>query len=201
MARIALALAALLVTGCATVAPVSTPVSVSPGASVPAASAGASFQPVVSPAASPAETPIAVTPEPVAITPSPDATPTKTPKPTRTPKPTPTPIAVDLSMFIYGSDLPSPWYVGTSYTIPFYVVATGADVPNAHVRITIENLTAEFDTGPIATTDKYSRSIDFTLTAAGPTSLNMSVKAPPGYVDTDKSNNKGPIPVDVQPAP
>lgn len=170
-----------------TLGPTTTPAELLPSASVAPLLPSASIEPQETP---PETLPPEATPKP-----------RKTPKPTRQATPTPTPISIDLSIFIYGTDLPSPWYVDTSYTIPFYVVVAGADVPNAHVKITIESLTAEFDTGPIATSDNYFHSIDFRLASAGPTTLAMSVKVPAGYADNDKSNNKGSIGVDVQPKP
>jgi hypothetical protein len=124
--------------------------------------------------------------------------PRKTPKPTSRATPTPGPISVDLSIYVQTADIPNPWYAETTYTIPIHVAVVGADVPNAHVKV---NVLAEFDTGPIATTDTYAHNTDVTLYDSGRTGLFLSVKAPPGYADVYKSNNKVVIYIDVQPKP
>ena len=108
------------------------------------------------------------------------------------------PTPIDLEIFVYGADLPNPWYTSTPYTIPVHVAVTGAPIPSAHAKFSMENLSAEWDTGPIAPGDTYLYNVEFTFTAAGPTFINMSVKTPPGFVDTDRSNNKGePFPVEI----
>lgn len=194
-------IATVFLGGCAAIAPLDAPQTSTPLGSVPPATS----TPADSSAgtAAPLETTAETLPAP--SEPALPSRPPKTPKPTRpptpTPNPTPTPTPVDLEVFIYGSDLPNPWYVDTAYTIPVYVTTTGADIPNAHVKVTIENLTAEWDTGFIATTDTYFHNVEFRLTATGRTMFTMAVKAPRGYRDTDRSNNKGGIEVDVQPKP
>jgi len=129
--------------------------------------------------------------------------PTRTPRPTPKPTPTPEPIAIDLSTFIYGSDLPNPWYTNTTYTIPIYVEVTGAEVRNVHVKVAIvvEGFSQSFDTGPIAEGDNYSHNVAFNLEAMGPATLTWSVKVPAGYYDTDASNNKGSFDFQVLPKP
>jgi hypothetical protein len=186
---------------CTTIAPVASPAgsglvaSPVPGTSGPSAS--------LAPSASPVESTATETPAPTA-TPEPTATqkpkPSKTPKPTPTASPTPTAVAVDLSVFIQTADIPNPWYNNTDYTLPIHVALLGGPVPNAHVVVSIpkEQFSASFDTGPLAETDAYSHDVTINVPAIGPATLTLQVKAPPGYADTDKSNNKVQIAIEVQ---
>jgi hypothetical protein len=172
-----------------------------PGISPSSSGAGSTLAPTTSPA----EVVPTVSTEPVgsvADSPQPSTTPKprKTPKPTSPATPTPPPISVDLSIYVQTADIPNPWYAETTYTIPIHVAVAVADVPNAHVKVLTFDDT-EFDTGPIATTDTYAHDTDVTFYFPGPNDLVLSVKAPAGYADIYKSNNKVVIHIDVQPKP
>jgi hypothetical protein len=194
-----------LLSACASIAPVGSSAPNSPlgtiSTAVTAVPASAALETLRSSLA--AETPIQLATDTPAVATDTAAVATRTPKPRKTPKPTPTPspttppTPVDLEIFVYGADLPNPWYTNTKYTLPIHVTATGGTIPSAHAKVTIENITAEWDTGPIGPADTYFYNLELTLTAAGPTELTMNIKTPPGFADTDRSNNKGSFPLEI----
>lgn len=198
MAILRISLAVLFVAGCAAIAPIS-----SPGLNtlVPTAVPGSAAPTTSAPATTALESPAVTLPAPEQPTSTPE--PTRTPKPTRRPTPSPTPIAIDISIFVQTSDIPNPWYTDTPYTIPVYVAVAVADVPSAHAKVSIpeEAFATSFDTGAIATTDNYFHNVDFNLTAMGPATLTLTVKAPAGYVDVNRGNNKVTISINVLPKP
>lgn len=194
--RLLVVVSMVLCAACSTVAPGP---SVAPGSSTTLPTFGS---PPVAQTSAPSDTVPSVAVPTETPTQEPTAPPTHKPKPPKTPKPTrtpsPTPIGIDLSIFIETADIPNPWYAETTYTIPIHVAVAVADVPNAHVEVPPF---VEFDTGPIATTDDYIHNTDLTLYDAGPYDLLLSVKPPPGYVDTYKVNNKVTIHIEVLPKP
>jgi hypothetical protein len=197
-------LAILLLSACASIAPSGTSGPSLPPASVsaPSSSLGTTATPSTS-----SEAPSSLVATPIELSSETPPEATRTPKPPKTPKPTPTrspttpPTLVDLEMFVYGADLPSPWYTNTTYVLPIHITVTGAPIPNAHAKVTIENITAEWETGPIAPADTYAYNLSLTLTAAGPTEFTTSIKTPPGFTDTDRSNNKGSFPLEITAKP
>jgi hypothetical protein len=207
-----LAVLAVALSACTTIAPQSTPLFVSPITPVPGTSLAlpsialpslpsvtlppASIFPTAEPPASEAPT---TTPE---ITPSPTPKPTK--KPTPTPSPTPTPVAGDIEVSFQDTSIPDPFYNNTDYTITVYISALGTtDLPNVHVRLVVKDaaVSFKFDTGPIAYGDTYTHSVTVNVAAHGPSALVLSASMPSGYVDTNKANNTKSVDIDIQLAP
>ncbi|MEO6349688.1 MAG: hypothetical protein ABIP53_03465 [Candidatus Limnocylindrales bacterium] len=197
-------LAILLLSACASIPPSGTS---SPGSPLTSASAPASSAAIATSTSSEVPSEAAATATPIELATDTPAVATRSPKPPRTPKPTPTrspttpPTPIDLEIFVYGADLPQPWYTGTTYTLPIHVTVTGTAVPNAHAKVTIENIIAEWETGPIDPADTYFYNLVLTLTAAGPTELTTNIKTPPGFTDTDRNNNKGSFPLEITELP
>ena len=123
-------------------------------------------------------------------------TPKPTKKPTPTPIPTPTPTPVDLNIYVNTSDIPN-WAVGMN-NIDVYVTTT-ALVPSAHVKITMEDLTIEFDAPAIDPSTPYVYNAQLNLDTAGDATLTLQVKAPSGFNDVNKANNKVSIAATVAP--
>lgn len=109
---------------------------------------------------------------------------------------------MNLSVYVQTAELPVTWYVNMQYTIRVYVDDLALiSVPNATIRLAIQNLTATDDTGPIAAGATAYIDFDLTLDTAGPATLALKVVLPAGYTDFDKSNNTVNIAVEVQPQP
>jgi len=209
-----LALVAVALSACTTVAPqstpfVSTPITPVPGTSLLPSIAIPTVPVVTLPSVSlpPTET-VAPTVAPIITpTPSPEITPSPTPKPTKkptpTPSPTPTPIAVDVAIYVQTADIPNPWYNNTDYTIPIHVSAAVNDIPGATVKVSIpqEAFSTTYLTGSITAGSEDVHNVTINVPAIGPATLILLVKTPSGFADTDTSNNKVSIPIDVMLAP
>ena len=195
-----LALVTIAVAACTSVGPsstpfISTPVTPAPGASALPSIALPSLPLVSVPPESISPGTEAPTAQPtVAPTEPPTAKPTK--KPTPTPIPTPTPTPVDLNIYVNTSDIPN-WAVGMN-NIDVYVTTTTL-VPSAHVKITMEDLTIEFDAPAIDPSTPYVYNAQLNLDTAGDATLTLQVKAPSGFNDVNKANNKVSIAATVAP--
>jgi len=133
---------------------------------------------------------------PTQAPPTPSPTPKPTKKPTPTPEPTPTPTPLDLNIYVNTPEIPN-WAVGMN-NIDVYVTTTVA-VPSAHVKITMEDLTIEFDSPAIDPSTRYVYNAQLNLDTSGAATLNLQVKAPSGFVDVNKGNNKVSIAATVAP--
>jgi len=209
-----LALFAVAITGCTSVAPLSTPLVVIPVTPLPGTSLPPSFAVPSVPLASlpTASLPPTETVEPTVVpiitpSPTPEVTPTPTPKPTKkptpTPSPTPTPTPGDAEVHIDQSTIPPAWYAGQPYTIRIYIAALGTtNLPTVRVKVVASNegVSETFMTGAIAITDSYYHDVQLTLPAYGPTTITATATLPNGYVDTNRDNNKDSFDVTVTPA-